>query len=124
MQSDVTSFASLAPAYPELILAAGALLLLLISLFWKNHRPGVIAGAAIVLLIAVLAVLVLQPAEGQLFNGTFIADGFARYMKALVLGGAAFTLIITMPDAGSHGVGKFEYSILVLLATVGMMIMV
>ncbi|MGN6490123.1 MAG: NADH-quinone oxidoreductase subunit NuoN, partial [Devosia sp.] len=124
MQSDVTSFASLAPAYPEMILAAGALVLLLISLFWKNHRPNVIAGAAIVLLIVVLGVLVLQPADGQLFNGTFIADGFARYMKALVLGGAAFTLIVTMPDAGANGVDKFEYSILVLLATVGMMVMV
>jgi NADH-quinone oxidoreductase subunit N len=124
MQSDVTSFASLAPAYPELILAVGALALLLVSLFWKGHRANVIAGASIVLLIVVLAVLVLQPADAVLFNGTFIADGFARYMKALVLGGAAFTLIVTMPDAGSHGVDKFEYSILVLLATLGMMVMV
>ncbi len=124
--SDVTSFASLAPAYPELILAVGAVLLLLISLFWKNHRAAVIAGISIVLLVAVLAVVVLQPQQASttLFNGTFIADGFGRYMKALVLGSAAFILLISLSSAKAHGIDKFEYSILVLLATLGMMVMV
>ncbi|RYE52047.1 MAG: NADH-quinone oxidoreductase subunit N, partial [Rhizobiaceae bacterium] len=122
--SDVTSFASLAPAYPELVLAIGAVVLLLIALFWKNARPSVIAGISIVLLLAVLAVLVLQPGQGAgssvLFNGVFIVDGFARYMKALVLGGAAFILLISISSARAHGLDKFEFSILTLLATLGM----
>jgi NADH-quinone oxidoreductase subunit N len=122
--SDVTSFASLAPAYPELLLAVGAIVLLLASLFWKNSRPGVIATIAIVLLVAVFALLVFAPAQGVLFNGTFIVDGFAQYMKALVLGGAAFILMISLSSAREHGLDKFEYSILVLLATLGMMVMV
>jgi hypothetical protein len=126
--SDVTSLASIAPAYPELVLAIGAVALLLIALFWKNARPSVIAGISIVLLLVVLAVLVLRPGQGTgsdvLFNGIFIVDGFARYMKALVLGGAAFILLISISSAKAHGLDKFEYSILTLLATLGMMIMV
>lgn len=124
MMSDVTSFASLAPAYPELLLAVGAVAVLLISLFWKGINSTAVAIVAIFLLVAVLAVLLLQPATGVLFNGGFIVDGFARYMKALVLGGAAGTLLISLSNAKEHGIDQFEYSVLVLLATLGMMIMV
>jgi len=124
MQSDITSFASLAPAYPELLMAVGAVVLLLIALFWKSARPGVIAVIGLVLMVAVLAVLLLQPATGVLFNGNFIVDGFAQYMKALVLGAAAVTILISLSSAKEHGIDKFEYTILVLLATLGMMIMV
>ena len=124
MQSDVTSFASLAPAYPELLMTAGAVVVLLIALFWKALRPGAVAIISIVLLLAVLAVLLLQPATGVLFNGVFIVDGFAQYMKALVLGGAAATVLISLSTSREHGIDKFEYSVLVLLATLGMMVMV
>ena len=124
MLSDVTSFASLAPAYPELLLAVGAVVVLLVSLFWKGISSTAVSIVAIVLLLVVLAVLLLQPATGVLFNGVFIVDGFARYMKALVLGGAAATLLISLSGAKEHGIDKFEYSILVLLATLGMMVMV
>ena len=79
---------------------------------------------AIVLLVAVMAVSIWQPAEGTLFNGGFIADSFARYMKYLVLGGSAFALILSTSTARPMGLDKFEYAILVLLATLGMMIMV
>jgi NADH-quinone oxidoreductase subunit N len=124
MLSDVTSLAGLAPAYPELLLAVGTLVLLLLSLFWKGHRSGVIAGIGIVLIAAVLAVLLLQPADGVLFNGIFVVDGFARYMKALVLGGAGLILLVSLSSTKAHGLDKFEYSVLLLLATLGMMIMV
>ncbi len=60
----------------------------------------------------------------MIFNGTFIADGFARYMKVLVLGGSAFALMLALPHAVENGTHKWEYSILVLLATLGMMMMV
>ena len=124
MQSDVTSFASLAPAYPELLMAAGAVVVLLVSLFFKALKPVAVAVIAIVLMLAALAILLLQPATGVLFNGNFIVDGFAQYMKALVLGAAAATILISLSSGKEHGIDKFEYSVLLLLATLGMMIMV
>ncbi|MBN9304287.1 MAG: NADH-quinone oxidoreductase subunit N [Devosia sp. 67-54] len=124
MTSDLTSFAALAPAYPELLLAVGAVVLLLAGVLFSRERSTGLALISIVLLIAVIAVALWQPAEGTLFNGGFIVDGFARYMKLLVLGGSAVTLILSTSAAKPFGLDKFEYSILVLLATLGMMVMV
>ena len=124
MTSDLSSFAALAPAYPELLLAVGAVVLLLAGVLFSRERSSGIGIISVVLLIAVIAVAIWQPAEGVLFNGGFIVDGFARYMKFLVLGGSAVTLILSSSAAKPLGLDKFEYSILVLLATLGMMVMV
>src|SRR4051812_38077351 len=124
MKSDLLSFAALAPAYPELLLAVGAIVLLLAGVIWSRNRSTGLAFVSIVLLVAVIALAIWQPAEGVLFNGGFINDGFARYMKFLVLGGSAFALILSTSPAKPMGLDKFEYSILVLLATLGMMVMV
>ena len=93
-------------------------------MFFSRERSSGLALAAIILLVAVIAGAIWQPAQGVLFNGGFIVDGFARYMKFLVLGGSAFTLILSTSTAKTFGLDKFEYAILVLLATLGMMVMV
>jgi NADH-quinone oxidoreductase subunit N len=124
MQSDVTSFASLSPAYPELLMAVGTVVVLLVALFFKKDRSGLVAGIALLLLLAVLAVLLFAPADGVVFNGGFISDAFARYMKALVIAGAGITLLMSLSTAKENALNKFEYSVLVLLATLGMMVMV
>jgi NADH-quinone oxidoreductase subunit N len=124
MGSDVVSLGALAPAFPEMIIAIGAVVLLLVGVAFKRDRSTLIAVASIALLVAVLFIVLFQGAEGVLFNGGFIADGFARYMKALVLGGSAFALILSLSNGSEHGLNKFEYPILVLLATLGMMMMV
>ncbi|MEO8757702.1 MAG: NADH-quinone oxidoreductase subunit NuoN [Devosia sp.] len=123
MKSDLLSFAALAPAYPELLLAVGAIVLLIVGVIWSRERSNGIAVAAILLLMAVIAVAIWQPAQGVLFNGGFINDTFARYMKILLLGCSAFTLVLSTSTAKSFGLDKFEYAILVLLATLGMMVM-
>ena len=124
MHSDILSFSDLAPAFPELLLAAGTLVLLLVGVLLKKDYYVALGAAAIVLLAAVGLLVVLYPAEGVIFNGGFIADAFGRYMKVLVLGGSAFALLLSFSSARQDGLNKFEYSILVLLATLGMMAMV
>jgi NADH-quinone oxidoreductase subunit N len=122
--SDISSFASLAPIYPELVLAIGAVVLLLLGVLMKNERSGAIATLAVILLIIVGGGIVFSNTEGIIFNGGFINDAFARYMKLLVVGGSAFTLLLSFSSAKEHGLNKFEYAVLVLLATLGMMVMV
>lgn len=124
MNSDVTDFASLAPAYPELLLAVGTIVLLLVGVFINKERSLLVSYASVLLLLVVGALILFAPSEGVLFNGVYIADSFARYMKVLVLGSAAFTLLLALPHAEENGTHKFEYSILALLATLGMMAMV
>jgi NADH-quinone oxidoreductase subunit N len=124
MGSDLTSLSALAPAFPELLLAVGSVVLLMVGVFFRKDRPAVISTAAILLLAAVMLVVMLHPADGLVFNGAFIDDAFARFMKVLVLAGSAFALVLTHSSAKENGLYKFEYSILVLLATLGMMVMV
>src|SRR5690606_13735213 len=117
-------FASLAPAYPELLLAVGAVVLLLIGVVINKERSLLVSYGAVVLLLAAAAVILFVPVDGVLFNGVFIADSFSRYMKVLVLGGSAFSLLLAMPGATEQGTHKFEYAVLIVLASVGMMTMV
>ncbi len=123
MNSDVVSFETLAPAWPELLLAGGALVLLLVGVLFREDRHALISGAAIVLLAAV-GVLVATGTDGVLFNGGFVADAFARYMKLLVIGGSALAIVLSYSSATHDGLNKFEYSTLIVLATLGMMAMV
>jgi len=124
VNSDVTDFASLAPAYPELLMAAGALALLVLGVVINKERSALVSWLAIGLLLVTGVVIVAQPVDGVLFNGVFIADSFARYMKVLVVGGAALALILGLSNAEENGVHKYEYSVLAVLATLGMMVMV
>ncbi|HEY4202251.1 MAG TPA: NADH-quinone oxidoreductase subunit NuoN [Devosiaceae bacterium] len=124
MRSEVLSFAALAPAYPELLVTIGALVLLLVGVFMKRPYAAALTVVAILVLVVAGYLVVTGPNNVLLFNGGFIADGFSRYMKLLVLGGSAFSLLLSFSSATENGLNKFEYAVLVLLATVGMMIMV
>jgi NADH-quinone oxidoreductase subunit N len=124
VNSDVMSVDSLVPVFPELLLAIGAIVLLLAGVLLKKERSALISGAAIVLLVAVGLLVGLYAPDGVLFNGSYIIDSFARYMKVLVIGGSALALVLGHSSARHDGLDKFEYPILVLLATLGMMVMV
>jgi NADH-quinone oxidoreductase subunit N len=125
MTSDLTSFAALAPAYPELLLAIGAIALLMLGVF-SNEKTGngMVVGMAIGLLAVTALLVAVHPAEGVLFNGAFIQDTFARYMKVLVLVGSAFALVLSVSTATDHNLNKFEYPVLVMLAALGMLMMI
>ncbi|ODT74067.1 MAG: NADH-quinone oxidoreductase subunit N [Pelagibacterium sp. SCN 64-44] len=124
MNSDITDFASLAPAYPELLMALGALVLILVGVVVNKEKSGLVNWLAILLLVVTGLLVVVQQADGIIFNGLFIADSFARYMKVLVMGGAALALILGLSNAEENGLHKYEYAILAVLATLGMMVMV
>ncbi|WP_288956433.1 NADH-quinone oxidoreductase subunit N, partial [uncultured Devosia sp.] len=124
MNSDVTDFASLAPAYPELIVAVGALVLLVVGIVLNKERSLLVSIGAIVLLAVAGLVLMFNPADGVLFNGLFIVDSFGRFMKVLVIVGAVLALVLAHHNDEENGLHKYEYSVLAVLATLGMMIMV
>jgi NADH-quinone oxidoreductase subunit N len=118
---------TLAPMYPELTIVVGALALTLWGVFRPdNDREAEIASWLAVLLLAVAGWLVLQqPTQGAtLFGGAFIDDGFGRFMKLLALGASAAAIILSIDDFRDHKVLKFEYPVLILLATAGMMMMI
>ncbi|MBY0300101.1 MAG: NADH-quinone oxidoreductase subunit NuoN [Methylobacterium sp.] len=117
---------ALGPALPELILTVGVLVLILYGAF-KGERSteGVTVGALIVLIVALFAVA-SQPLGAKIttLNGSFIVDGFARVMKALVLLGSIAALLLARDLFERERIARFEYPILIVLSSIGMLIMV
>jgi NADH-quinone oxidoreductase subunit N len=58
------------------------------------------------------------------FGGSFVDDGFARFAKVLILFGAAAALAMSESYLSRNALMKFEFPVLIVLATVGMMVMV
>ena len=109
---------------PELTLALGAMVLLLVGVLAREEQPDVILWLA-VLILALAAFFVLQGSgTTTLFGDSFIVDPFARVMKLLTLTGAAVTLTMSVDYWQGAERLKFEFPVLVLLATTGMMMMI
>ncbi|MGI9426938.1 MAG: NADH-quinone oxidoreductase subunit NuoN [Hyphomicrobiaceae bacterium] len=121
------SLAVYAPLLPELILAVGAMVLLMYGVFRPETQSEAIKVgwlAIILLVVAGAAMLVYSEGSQSLFDGAFVNDAFARFMKVLVLGGSAIALMLAFDDFRDLNIMKFEYPILVLLATTGMLVMI
>src|SRR6059036_3763157 len=58
------------------------------------------------------------------FGGSFIVDDFARFLKILALIGSVATLVLSAEYLADQSRRLFEYSILVLLSTLGMMVLI
>jgi NADH-quinone oxidoreductase subunit N len=115
----------LLPILPELVLAVGAMALLMVGAYRGVQTTGLITGLALALLVIVgLLELMLPAGKLTTFNGSFIVDDFARFMKILSLIGSAATLVLSMEFLADPSRRIFEYSILVLLSTLGMMILI
>jgi len=113
-----------APLLPEIFLTVAALLLLMYGVF-SGDKPTETAGwLGIAALLATGALVVTQEfGTAQLFDGAVIVDPFARFMKILILIGSALTLILSFDYLRDAGILKFEFAVLVLLSTLGMMLM-
>ena len=59
-----------------------------------------------------------------MFDGAFIADRFADFMKVLALGGSIVTLLMAGDFFRPQGLNKFEFPVLMVLATLGMLMLV
>ena len=115
----------LLPVLPEIVLAAGAMVLLMIGAYRGQEITRLVTGLAICLLIVTGALELMLPG-GKLatFGGSFIVDDFARFLKILALIGSAATLILSAEFLADPSRRIFEYSILVLLSTLGMMVLI
>jgi len=116
---------SLQPILPELVLVVGAMLLLMLGAYRGQRTTGLVTTLAVVLLVATGALELMLPA-GKLvtFGGSFIVDDFARFLKVLALIGSAVTLVLSAEIMANPTRRMFEYSILVLLSSAGMMLLI
>ncbi len=114
-----------ATAAPEIFLAVSAMVLLMLGVFRGNQSTRLLSWLAVAV-FAVTLVLVLQaPMESSVsFAGMYVADGFTAFVKILVLIAAAGGLIMSLGYIKEEGMNRFEYPVLFVLATLGMLMMV
>jgi len=123
---------ALIPALPEVFMALVILALLMFGVFQRGSSKkesikswrmmswlGVIS-----LILALLLVSGVSGGQMLAFGGMFITDSFATYCKSLVLIGSAATLVMSHGYLERQGMARFEYPILVVFATLGMMMMI
>ena len=114
----------LIPIIPELLLAVGAMALLMFGVFSGERSAPSITGISVGLLAGAALILLLGSGKQILFDGAFILDGFARFMKVAALIGSAFAIAMSVGFARAERFERFEYPILIVIATLGMMLMI
>ncbi|WP_333826065.1 NADH-quinone oxidoreductase subunit NuoN [Pinisolibacter sp.] len=114
----------LMPVMPEILLAIGALALLMLGVFVGEKSVGVVTWGAVLALVVALVWVLVGPTSASAFGGTFVVDPFSTFMKVLALVGSATAIVLSARPAATDKWGRFEYPVLVVLATVGMMAMI
>jgi NADH-quinone oxidoreductase subunit N len=119
--------ASYALIAPEIVLVCAAMALLMFGVIGSDDdRKAEPAGWLAILALVGAAWLVLgqPPGRQTLFDGGFVVDGFGRFMKVLTFAASAGALFLSFDYMRETRSQKFEYPVLVLLATAGMGMMI
>ena len=114
-----------AVAAPEIFLAIASMVLLMIGVYRGNGATRLLSWLA-VLCFAITLAMVLQadPVSNVSFAGMYVADSFTAFTKALVLIASAAGLIMSLGYIKEEGMNRFEYPVLFVLATLGMLMMI
>jgi NADH-quinone oxidoreductase subunit N len=112
---------------PEVILASGAIVLMLVAA-WRGDKATVPIGWAAVLLLVAAGVMLTGPAghAGTAFDGLYSGDAFAGFAKLLIFAATAACILVAPGFFGRDGgeALRAEYPVLILLSTVGAAMMV
>ena len=100
--------------------------LLMVGVFRGERAFRLVSWLAVFVLVVagILVSFGIGSGTTQAFGGGFVTDGFARFMKLLILSGTALTLLLSLTYAEKEDMARFEYPVLFLFATLGMMMMV
>jgi NADH-quinone oxidoreductase subunit N len=117
---------SLIPLLPEFVLGLGAMALLLLGVYRPAAGTVRFVDAVAIVLLALAGVILAALPGGKLvtFGGSFIVDEFARFLKILALLGSAAAIAMSIDYARREAQERFEYSVLILLSTLGMLMLI
>jgi len=111
---------------PEIVLAVFAMLGLLAAVYTSGDGKAPLLVWLSAGLLALIGLYIAFTGVGveQAFGGMVVNDGFARFAKVVILLAAAAILLVGKDFLKRDGLLRFEYPMLIVLATVGMMVMV
>jgi len=112
-------------ALPELLLAGGAMVLLMMGAYQGNRATGAVLRYAVVVLVLAGLIIARMPDEKVVaFGGSFVVDGFAKFLKILTLIGSIGALLLSGDFLKDPDRRNFEYPVLILLSTTGMLMLI
>jgi NADH-quinone oxidoreductase subunit N len=112
-------------ALPEVFLALSAIVLLMLGAFMRELSARSVATLAVGAIGLATVLLYFGGGRGELaFNGLFVNDAFTEFMKLLILIGSGLTMIMSLRSIDQERMARFEYAVLLLFATLGMLMMV
>jgi len=115
----------LTPALPEIFLALAAMALLMLGVYRKEGNFVLVSRLSVLTLLLTAIVMFTQSGQpASTFNGMFVMDGFAVFMKSLVLIGSAAAILMSRAYLVECGIARYEFPVVILLATLGMMMMI
>jgi len=115
----------LMPIVPELLLACGAMLMLMVGVLFGERSAASVNGWCVIILLVVGGAVVWVPAGPHaMFGGSFLVDDYARFLKLLALVGSGGALLLSLDYLTIEEQQKFEYGALFLLATLGMLMLI
>ncbi len=123
MTAEILSL-SLQLSMPEIILAVGALALLMIGVFSGDKSAPTVTGLAVALLAVAGLWLIFMPGEGVAYGGAFKLDAFGRFMKVLALVGSITAMVMSVGHAKSDQLNRFEFPVLLVLSALGMLLLI
>ena len=109
-------------ALPEIVLAICGMAILIAGVLQKRetfHLSSMLTVGAFLL----AAMLVIAGPAGLGYHGQYTADSFSSFVKLLVLAGSTFAVIGSLDYNEHANLRRFEFPVLLLFATVGMMVM-
>ncbi len=107
-------------ALPEIVLSVLGMMILVYGVLRKTEQTQTVTMLVLGAFL-LTGFLMVTRAGGIGFQGQFTVDSFAVLIKALVLISSAFTLMLSLDYNRRQGIARFEFPVLVLFATVGMM---
>jgi NADH-quinone oxidoreductase subunit N len=125
MMNPLLQFPALAPVLPEIVLACGAMIVLMLGVTMGERGAAFINGLCIfVLALVAFLIVLIPPGRTVMFGGSFVVDDFAHFLKLLALAGSGGALILSLNYLRQESLQTFEYGVLFLLATLGMMLLI
>ncbi|MXU65612.1 NADH-quinone oxidoreductase subunit NuoN [Oceanomicrobium pacificus] len=111
---------------PELVLAIYAMAALMWGVFMGQDKQSDFILHLTAGLLILVGFWIGFSGEGTqtAFGESFVNDGFARFSKVMILWGSAVMLLLSREYLIRNHLMKFEFPVLVTLATLGMMMMV
>ena len=127
-----TQYPDLIPVLPEIFLAVIIMGLLMFGVFQKNEQKEqniatfryVTLMGVVAILLAILLTIMLEGERLITFEGMFLTDQYAVFCKTLVLLASAGSLIISRSFMERQNLARFEFPILLIFATLGMLMMI